>query len=128
MRAVALACLLFVAVPAVASQYIRLDGRYYSVTTGEASLDLVLGAMIVPGVQMTNCGRSNGQGMVFGSFTLYYGASAYMVPLSSNQFSIQRPSSATTIFELASTTGDMICLGQVADPTQASVLFASSFE
>lgn len=111
---------------AQASGYIRLDGRYYAVgNTSTMQVDTQLGTITMPSAQMVNCVRSGGGAMMAGPLSLNYGTGGAKVPLVSNEIIVSGVADNQVVMNLTSTTGDVLCNGQVVSPI---AIFDSSFE
>lgn len=117
--------------------YLKLDGRWYGVTTNRAwDIDLVGTAVFVDDTTAMNCRRANGSfpslgsGWLFGvgSPMSFIGARASGDPVRIDKAHPDVP----TVIELVSLDGDLQCSGQVTAPVLTppaeTPIFVSSFE
>ena len=113
---------------------LELDGRWYFTLSGRLLAEGAQGYLLEAPVGFANCRRSNGQMLVSnerpfrwnaGSATIWLATGAN--PDGSNgprfQYLFDRP-----ILRLRSSTGDLVCDGEVAAPPGLDTLFRWGFE
>lgn len=143
LRLLAIACLLALAAAPAAraatitlqsSAAVQLDGRWYFILPGNLVADGATGYTLNAPVGFMNCARSNGQMLVSNNrpFRWNNGAATIWLSLAANadgsngpqvQYLFDRP-----ILRLRSSTGDLICQGEVAAPPGLDTLFRWGFE
>jgi hypothetical protein len=138
--------LLFIAVLAVApatraatfefqdGATVELDGRYYVMLAGTITTDAVLGYTVNAPLGISNCTRPGGQGLVLSQRPLRWngGQNTIWLTLLSNAdgstgIQVRYPFDRA-ILRMVSSTGDLICSGEVPAPPGLDTVFRSGFE
>lgn len=126
--AVALVCLS--AAAAADPFYLQLDGRYY-VVDSNATIEYfpALKVVIAPSLQATSCSRPGGGPMVPSTF--YLVTLAGQIPLSTagdEDSKFKYFAAQPRYVRVKSTTGDLVCAGEVPAPQLPDVIFQERFE
>lgn len=113
---------------------VELDGRYYVMLAGTITTDAVLGYTVNAPLGISNCTRPGGLGLVLSQRPLRWnnGQNTIWLTLQANadggtgiQF---RYPYDRAILRLVSSTGDLVCSGEVPAPPGLDTLFRSGFE
>jgi len=115
-----------VAASATVPIYLELDGAYYSVPAG-STFEYLPGAWVVSETSMTGCNRRNNEVQQYSNFALLYGPNLDFVYLNvvSSYACFGTSADEACVLTLASTTGDILCGGDVAGPDP---IFANGFD
>lgn len=118
---------------AAPSSYLVIDGRWYTISDS-ASVEYFVEstALAVTDVSASNCQRAGGGMPPLGTYTLFYGPELTPVQLVGDPMVIQPLWDGRAVVRVTSTSGDVVCSGEVnepepPEPTEPPV-FADDFE
>lgn len=98
------------------SSYLVIDGRWYPIAnTAEVEFFQESAAMAVTETAATGCQRSGGGLPPLGSWTLYYGPTLSPLQLT-GQLEISMLWDGRAALHVTTTTGDVVCAGEVEEP------------
>ena len=83
-------------------------------------------AIAVTELSASNCHRAAGGMPPLGNYTLYYGATLSPLQLAGDLIVIETLWNGRAVIRVTSTTGDVVCAGEVSEPEPP--VFADDFE
>ena len=109
--------------------YVKLDGRFYLYSGTMQLYDAVILYGQGSTTAMSNCKRANGSALPSSSVLLYLPGFQVVSLASDSTWKMYRTGGVGggNVFEIESSSGDAVCTGEVAPPTN-DLIFANGFE